>query len=154
MRTGDHNSSSKSVLSPYELEKCFVFVKFRRGNTVFRQALRKRCVRARVSYLRTISFTKTVQRQRQVNGTWIRHVGGMTQVREESKNSKKITALLSLCAPQIPHKPACNWNRILMVRVSWYREGTHTTSISLNFSKLSQGRRMLGRRQGYELFLP
>jgi hypothetical protein len=69
MRTGDHSSSPKSVLSPYELEQCFVFVKFRRGNTVFRQTLLKEYVRVRESYLRTMSFAKIIERQRQVNGT-------------------------------------------------------------------------------------
>jgi len=60
MRTGDHNSTPKFVFSLHELEQSLEFVKFRRGDTVFRQMLLKGRVSVRESYLRTMSFDKIV----------------------------------------------------------------------------------------------
>jgi hypothetical protein len=60
MRTEDRDSCPKSVFSLHGLEQSFVFVKFRRGNTVFRQTLFNGYVSVRKSYLRTMSFAKIV----------------------------------------------------------------------------------------------
>jgi hypothetical protein len=68
MRTEDHDSCPKSVFSLNGRQQSVVFVKFRKGNTVFRQTHLKGRVSARNSYLRTMSFFKIIQRQRQVNG--------------------------------------------------------------------------------------
>jgi len=148
MRTEDHNSSPKSVLSLRELEQSFVFVKFISGNTIFRQTLLKGILFKDDVFWQDCIASATGEGNMNAP-RWCNDTG-----REEQKYSKKITVPTVTLSTTNPTW-TCLQLKPDLIGESFVVWGGHTyESYFSEFLEILSWRGMLGRRHGYELFLP